>query len=137
VIDRFWDKVLFGNCWQWTGTRGWHGYGIFRNKGKDYRAHRVSYERVTGPIPSGLYLDHLCQNVLCVRPSHLEPVTPRENVLRSVSPASVNAFKTHCKMGHKFNHENTRVARGQRLCRACDAIRSRNNRKVTNGQTNL
>lgn len=31
----------------------------------------------------------------------------------------INRAKTHCRAGHEFNAENTRVSRGRRHCRAC------------------
>lgn len=37
------------------------------------------YEWEHGKVGQGLELDHLCNNWRCVRPSHLEPVTPEEN----------------------------------------------------------
>jgi hypothetical protein len=42
-------------------------------------AHIWAYEDAVGPVPPGLELDHLCQNKLCVRPDHLDPVTHTEN----------------------------------------------------------
>lgn len=47
----------------------------------------------------------------CVNPDHLEAVTPRENVLRSLSPCAVNARKTHCASGHPLSGENHRHRR--------------------------
>lgn len=48
-------------------------------------------------------------------------MTPLVNVMRSDTPAAVNAAKTHCKHGHEFTPENTRLDRGgYRCCRTCD-----------------
>jgi len=34
-----------------------------------------------------------------------------------------HANKTHCKRGHAFTRENTRVYHGRRYCRACERLR--------------
>ena len=84
------------------------GYGrIQKGVGVTLLAHRVAYELEVGPIPKGLTIDHLCRTHGCVRPSHLEPVTPRENVLRGQTIPAKNANKTHCLRGHEFTPENT------------------------------
>lgn len=111
-------------CWYWMASRNWLGYGQWqptaRHKGTRL-AHRWSYEFMVGPIPEGLVIDHLCGVRECVNPSHLEPVTQRENVLRSYrTQASINAGKTHCKRGHEFTEANTLIyATGSRACRQC------------------
>jgi hypothetical protein len=67
-------------CWVWSGAVNERGYGIVGTaRHGTMRAHRVAYERLRGPIPPGLQLDHLCRNRRCVSPDHLEPVTNAEN----------------------------------------------------------
>jgi len=84
---RFWRYVRkTESCWHWIGATGDTGYGRF-NTGVSggHRAvysHRYAWERLRGPIPVGLVLDHLCGNRLCVNPDHLEPVTMYENTRR-------------------------------------------------------
>ena len=120
-VRRLWSKVdKSGDCWIWTGSVTSGGYGSLLWNGRARQAHQVVYELLVGPIPDGLELDHLCRVRHCVNPSHLEPVTRRENVRRGVSPVAVNARKTHCKRGHEFTLENT-YARpdGARVCITC------------------
>lgn len=76
------DREGPGGCWLWTGTINGAGYGTFRVDGETVGAHRYVYETERGPIPEGLHLDHLCSVRNCVNPSHLEPVTPSENIQR-------------------------------------------------------
>lgn len=109
-------------CWLWirSGTGHNDNYGKIRIKGRELKAHRVSYELLRGPIPPGLTLDHLCRTTRCVNPDHLEIVTLRENILRGSSQSAVNFRKTACKHGHQFTPENTYLRRdGKRDCRTC------------------
>lgn len=112
-------------CWRWTGETTTDGYGrLYAGDGPRPMAHRFVYEALIGPIPSGLELDHLCRVRNCVNPLHLEPVTQRENTLRSLAPAAFNAVKTACKWGHPFTPENTYVypkpsGRSRRKCKTC------------------
>lgn len=102
------------------------GYGTFYFEGRMVTAHRWAYEHWVGPIPEGTELDHLCREVLCVLPTHLEPVTHRENLMRGKGFAARNARKTHCPQGHKYTDENTYVnPRGSRECRTCIRERGR------------
>ena len=124
---RFWAKVDkqpgVDACWLWTGCKHPKGYGRFglgtRSEGTIY-AHRFAYESEHGPVPQPLQLDHLCRIRHCVRPSHLEPVTSRVNLLRGETVTARNAAKTHCIHGHEFTTGNTRIERnGSRRCRTC------------------
>ena len=118
---RFWSKVIVvDNCWQWAGVITKRGYSRFQFGGRMTPAHRVAYEWYAGAVPAGFTLDHLCRNRSCVKPAHLEIVTPRENTLRGTSPSAVCARKAECVHGHPFSEDNTRRrSDGRRRCRVC------------------
>lgn len=81
---RFWSKVdKTDKCWVWNGkAESESGYPLFSIDRRNKLAHRVSHEWFIGPIPDGYEVDHLCRNIRCVRPDHLEAVTGSENLRR-------------------------------------------------------
>lgn len=122
-LVRLMEKVRYTayGCWEWTASLYSFGYGQFSYQGKPQPAHRVAYWLLAGQIPEGLELDHLCRNRACINPSHLEPVTRKENLRRGIgSPWKQSAY---CKRGHLFEDRNTYS--GQRRCRECLRIRGR------------
>lgn len=128
---RLWSSIdTSGDCWQWTSTIRKNGYGVFwlatvMGREVQYKAHRIVWESLVGPIPKGLTIDHLCRHRSCVNPDHLEPVTSAENLRRA--PATAPKQKSRwlrCAKGHPFTAENTLVEprRGggsSRRCRTC------------------
>lgn len=62
-----------------------NGYGIFTEGGRRSTAHPIARERIHGPLPTGMHLDHLCRQRACVNPQHLEPVPCAVNVQRGLS----------------------------------------------------
>ena len=134
--ERFWAKVnKTDDCWLWTGAKMRRGQGAFHVEGKrQAHAHRYLWESINGPVPDGLQLDHLCRNPSCVRPDHLEPVTPGENVrrgrlvaLRDATFVNNNASKTACPRGHLYDLFTPR-GRGCSTCR--NAYNARYREKV-------
>lgn len=113
-------------CWIWVRAVSGNGYGNYGNRG----AHRVFYERFVGPLIDKMQIDHLCRKRSCVNPEHLEQVTARENINRSMPYRFANMggvhqlIKTHCPNGHEYNEENTsnskrKDGRTFRRCKAC------------------
>ncbi len=112
------DRGNLSPCWIWQGAVQTRGYGTVGGGSSKKLAHRHVRELLVGPIPDGLELDHLCRQPLCVRPSHTDPVTHRENVARGDSPSAIAARAGTCTRGHVDDfcrRPNGRVV----YCRAC------------------
>ena len=115
-------------CRIWQGSLTNSGYGrlTWVHAGrKEVGAHRVAYVATYGPVPDGLHIDHLCRVRACVNPDHMEPVTPRENIMRSpIALGAINASKKSCPWGHPYSEANTITPKhGGRVCRTCQANR--------------
>lgn len=78
-VERFWSNVdkegpvhphhpELGKCWLWTGRID--RYAVFALRGRDTRAHRVSFLIANGhfPTPCGC---HSCDRKNCVNPDHI------------------------------------------------------------------
>lgn len=65
-------------CWLWLGkTSKGHPYPRIRN---GESVHRIAWEITRGPIPDGMCVLHKCDNMQCVRPSHLFLGSHADNV---------------------------------------------------------
>lgn len=138
IAERFWNKVDYdgpipshrpdlGPCWLWKSCISpTQGYARIWIDGRLKEAHPIAYRLAIGPIPDGLQLDHLCRVRHCVRPSHLEAVTRKVNILRGESPMARESRQTSCIHGHAFDEANTWFDKfGKRHCRTCNRNNSR------------
>lgn len=110
-----------GRCWIWTGAINHGGYGLYSPPdGPQESAHRTSYRWFVDQLVPGMHIDHLCRTRNCVRPDHLEQVSPVENIRRA-------SLLTHCHQGHPLSGPNLYLYewRGQRrrYCRTCLSAR--------------
>jgi hypothetical protein len=110
-------------CWIWTAGKSSTGYGAFKVAGKQWSAPRwiatVAYGDLGKNQP-----DHLCRRRSCVNLEHLEVVTKKENILRGMGVAAINARKTHCLQGHLLTSTNCKsyeLKKGERRCKLCAA----------------
>lgn len=101
--ERFWAKVrVTPDCWVWTGAVA-KGYGRFCVKTKTVvQAHRFSYELAHGAVPDDMFLDHICYLRTCVNPSHLRPVTHKQNM---ENVPDLRAHNTSGYMGVSLHRE--------------------------------
>ena len=114
-------------CVEYQGYITPNGYG---KRGHIY-VHREAWEKVNGPIPAGLTIDHLCFNRKCIFVGHMEVVSRAENTRRG----QVNRVYTqskYCPKGHDKD-ETGRTKTGS--CKACKnaasaAWRSKNQDRV-------
>lgn len=120
---RWWARLTIGDCWE-APTRSPLGYGTSPVK-LPRAAHQYVWTTLVGPVPDGMELDHLCRNRACCNPDHLEPVTHRENVLRSpVHAHAIAKRRTTCAHGHTLADAYL-SAKGVRRCRSCSLAASR------------
>jgi hypothetical protein len=112
-----------GECLVWTGARS-RGYGHLYVDGAWHPAHRLAWVAEHGPIPSGLFVLHRCDNRPCFNIEHLFLGTQADNLADMDAKGrrvSWNKGKTHCIRGHPLSGENLmlRPREGKRKCRIC------------------
>jgi hypothetical protein len=110
-------------CWLWTGS-------VHKRTGRPVRmAHKHVWQAAHGcAVPDGMHLHHACENVLCVNPWHLAPITPAEHG-RHHAQTMVRTRKATCVAGHdmtdpKVVREYVRPdGRVEHVCRLCSNAR--------------
>lgn len=120
-------------CWLWPHVTT-DGYGLASPRAGQprIRAHRLVYQLLAGPLPTGRpLLKNMpgwgCVSRSCCHPAHWTPASYRDNALRPGSIGVIAAAKTHCDNSHEFDNENTYrlPSTGRRDCRKCRRDRKR------------
>src|SRR5271168_3067575 len=87
VIAWFWSRIDkngpvtrkgLSQCWQWTTVRAWEPGREFRGPAP------LAYRIQKGAIPHGKLILHRCENMRCMRGTHLEVGTQAKNVLDGI-----------------------------------------------------
>jgi hypothetical protein len=85
-LAHFWSHVDQSRghdaCWPWIGStfKDRDGYGQFFLCGKNYRAHRIAFMLVKGPLQDDDQSLHRCDNPPCCNPQHLFKGTNLDNI---------------------------------------------------------
>lgn len=113
-------------CWLWVGNlHPVSGHGRIGVNGKSEYAHRVSYV-INGKIIDDEVVRHTCDVAYCVNPDHLVTGSRTDNMDDMYRRGrSYAQNQIHCKQGHEFTPENTRVTARQRVCITCARERGR------------
>jgi len=82
ILERFWSRVdrqaeTDNGCWEWKGRCSPSGYPSFQVGQCSIAPCHIMWFSRTGELPLGGRVHHLCENSLCVRPSHLAWVVGR------------------------------------------------------------
>ena len=123
------------SCWIWVGSKTRAGAGkikCYEFKSPLTVSRIVAYLCKNFDINSKLEVCHNCpnkDNPSCVNPDHLFIGTHFDNMRDAVNKKQWSKQRnTHCKNGHEYNEENTRIdgknqGRPKRSCRICDRNR--------------
>ena len=133
---RAYTEINESGCWLWRGTVNHKGYGItyYRGRGQNC-VHRLMYMVTHGvELAREQFVCHTCDTPRCVNPVHLWVGTTTDNQRdRKAKGRNFFANKTHCKRGHPFSPDNTRMSPfvdrngtlvNRRVCIACEKLRS-------------
>lgn len=105
-------------------SSGYLHFGATRHGVKELvRVHRAVLESFVGPAPEGYVACHWDDVKTNNHLDNLRWATRSNNEHDKVRNGKHNhASKTHCKNGHEFNEENTRLRPGGgRACKTCQA----------------
>lgn len=94
--------------------------------------HVWAYKYFVGEIPDNYDVDHRCSIKACWNPDHLQVLSKSDHSKTTwargerKSTRNQHTNKIHCKHGHEFTLDNTKIrSDGVRICRECLRRRKR------------
>lgn len=115
-------------CWEWTGRRTVHGYGVLDMRergGKRARprlAHRLIYEHFIGPLAADLVVCHRCDNPPCCNPAHLFIGTQADNVRDMIEKGRKASLKP--RRGSEANFSKLTEAQVREILQSKETLRA-------------
>lgn len=102
-LTRLYKVDPITSCWWGTTAIHHTGYHVCSFDNKQYRLHKFMYEIYKGDVPFGMVIDHLCRNVRCCNPDHLEVVSSYINTMRGdmakLTANDIDAIRQEVKAG--------------------------------------
>lgn len=90
VADFYERSARAAGCYEWQGAvSSSTGYGKVRFRGVTMDAHRAIWVAAHGPITSGLFVMHSCDNRKCISLAHLSLGTPSDNMRDAASKGRI------------------------------------------------
>lgn len=86
-LDRFLALLIVplrSRCWTLRSIDDLFRYSTLILPTRTVAAHIWVFDLVHGPVPSGFFVDHICENKRCANPDHLQLVAPGDNVKLSI-----------------------------------------------------
>lgn len=114
-IARFWSCVEVrssSECWPWTRSTFRRGYGQFKARGRNLKAHRIAFALFNGNDCPDNLVCHTCDNTSCCNGHHLYAGDNISNYADCVARGRTN-FAAGERHGSQTQPE--RWARGERV----------------------
>lgn len=109
LFSRVIERVIFtpDDCWEWQGGLS-HGYGRVGLNNKTISTHKAMFEMFKGPVPSGMFLCHHCDNPKCCNPDHLFLGTQADN-MKDCAKKKRHVFGERSKLAKLSNSDVAKI----------------------------